>query len=70
VVKTTAGSFLSLEVNVTELITEIQMLYKNRKYQCTETYQFKLNVKDEIYDACKTANINDISGRESLPSGL
>ena len=32
----------------------------------TKTYQFKLSVKDDKYDACKTANIK-ISGREILP---
>ena len=34
-----------------------------------KTYQFKLSVKDDKNDACKTANIK-ILGREVLPSGL
>jgi hypothetical protein len=29
------------------------------------TYQFKLSVKDDIYDACKTANIK-MSGQKNL----
>jgi hypothetical protein len=31
----------------------------------SKTYQFKLSVKDNNYDACKTANIK-ISGRQNL----
>jgi hypothetical protein len=34
-----------------------------------KTYQFKLSVKDDNYDVCKTANIK-LPGREILPSGL
>jgi hypothetical protein len=38
-------------------------------YYCTKTYECKLNVNDDKYDACKTAIIN-ISGSEILPRGL
>jgi hypothetical protein len=34
-----------------------------------KTYQFKLSVEDDNYDACGTANIK-ISGREILQSGI
>jgi hypothetical protein len=36
---------------------------------CTKPYQFKLSVKDNIYDACKTAIIK-ILGRQIFTSGL
>ena len=45
------------------------MLYKNRKYYCTKTYQFKLSVKDDKNDACEIANIK-MAGLEILSSGL
>ena len=32
--------------------------YKKRINYCAETYQFKLIVKSDNYDACETADIN------------
>jgi hypothetical protein len=41
------------------------MLHKNLNYECKKISQFKVSVKDDNYDACKTANIK-ISGRQIL----
>jgi hypothetical protein len=52
--------------NVSLLVSKGQRfirLVERYPYYCTKTYQFKLSVKDDNYDFCKTANIK-IEGRE------
>jgi hypothetical protein len=37
-----------------------QVLRKNRKYQCKKHIGLNLRVKDDKYDACKTASIKNL----------